>query len=409
MSLETEHLRKVFEGIYFNLWHADKPSYQEELSRQISQLIRLVPALPDKLTFVRMLYRTISEHWDTIDGYRIEKFLMLVGFIHAEVIHVIIGAAHALEVIEKFMKVIFDEILTAKSIPLGIAMHLADVHLREMHRCFQEFDAFKLKQPEIEAMIQPFLECLRNTENRQLFNRIHDKVFLELIKSNGPDATEDAELHFACFDIVPFAETTLFKAASAKDTRELNRDTLYKLYEKAAGQEEVIPEGTPYAQKMTALRNEYAVKTKHARKLLQWKKLKTEQKKKKSLLQFFQKQLNQQIADQTATQHVSQPDMPEPQPEETKVPVVSAQEVPVAPAPVQEEKVIEINQTKKKSKRKREKKAKAKFDKKSDNKRVSFGLDQNKVKEFHKAARLNTTNRMVSCERKPTTKGIIKR
>lgn len=276
LNLEPEYLRKVFEGIYFCLWHADKPSYQEELSRQISQLLRLVPALPDKLTFVRILYRTLSEHWDTIDGYRIEKFLMLVGFIHAEVIHVIIGAAHALEVIEKFMKIIFDELLTGKSVPLGIAMHLADVHLREVHRCFVEFDAFKLKQPEIEAMIQPFLECLRKTENRQLFNRIHEKVFLQLIESNGPDSNEDSELNFACFDIVPFAENTLYKAASAADTRELNRDTLYKLYEKASGTEEQIPEGIPYAEKMQALRAQYAVKTKHARKMLQWKKLKTE-------------------------------------------------------------------------------------------------------------------------------------
>ncbi len=71
-----------------------------------------------------------------------------------------------------------------------------------------------------------------------------------------------------------------------------------------------------------------------------------------------------------------------------------------------------LQKAKQRKEKKREKKAKAKFEKKrevSPSKKVSFGLEQNKVKEFYLHGKLNTTKQLVSKDRKPTSPSIIKR
>lgn len=233
--------------------------------------MRLAPTLGDKLKFTRYLNQTLAEHWDTIDGYRIEKYLMLVRCIHQEIFHVITNSDHTLEIIEKFMNVVAEEILTGNNIPVGMALQLADIHLEEMYRCFKEFDAFKLKQPEIEAMLEPFLECMKFTTNPQIFNRIKTKIFDRMIEHNlKEDPHTEQDYHFACFDIVPYAEEHLYKAASDQATREINRPQLYKLYEKAAGIEQEKEPEQSYADRINEIRRRLAPKTKHSRKVLQW-------------------------------------------------------------------------------------------------------------------------------------------
>lgn len=63
---------------------------------------------------------------------------------------------------------------------------MCDIHIEEMHRCFIEYDSFKLKQAEIEAMLECFLESLWTSANPQLIKRIKSAVFDKLIEHNGP-------------------------------------------------------------------------------------------------------------------------------------------------------------------------------------------------------------------------------
>jgi hypothetical protein len=93
---------------------------------------------------------------------------MLIRLIYNEILHVVIQSAHALDIIENFMEIIDKEILNIDG-AMGIPLQIADIHLEEMHKCFIEYDSFKIKQPEIEAMLEPFLICLQTTTNPQIF------------------------------------------------------------------------------------------------------------------------------------------------------------------------------------------------------------------------------------------------
>jgi hypothetical protein len=90
---------------------------------------------------------------------------MLVRHLYKEVLHVVLVSHHALQVIKEFMEVVQKEILSTTDYALGIALQVCDIQVEEMHRCFIEYDSFKLKQDEIEAMLDCFLDTLRMTNN----------------------------------------------------------------------------------------------------------------------------------------------------------------------------------------------------------------------------------------------------
>lgn len=58
-------------------------------------------------------------------------------------------------------------------------------------------------------------------------------MYHRLIIDNGVLIVEDDEkkgYYFEKFDIIPYSET-IFKTASSQETRELNRDMLYDIYD----------------------------------------------------------------------------------------------------------------------------------------------------------------------------------
>ena len=97
-------------------------------------------------------------------------------------------------------------------------------------------------------------------------------MFNRLIIDNGVLIVEDDEkkgYYFEKFDIIPYSEV-IFKTASSPDTREMNRDILYDIYERASGRYQKEEEVIPYAQKFSP-----KPKTKRAKRIQQWKKVKT--------------------------------------------------------------------------------------------------------------------------------------
>ena len=83
----------IWEGLFFLFWHADKMVYQRDTAIRVSNLMKLIPDTEDaneikggsrlefpqkkKQWFESMLY-IFNKHWERVDNFRIDKFLMLV-------------------------------------------------------------------------------------------------------------------------------------------------------------------------------------------------------------------------------------------------------------------------------------------------------------------------------------------
>eukprot|EP01028_Stygiella_incarcerata_P007693 TRINITY_DN3211_c0_g1_i1.p1 TRINITY_DN3211_c0_g1~~TRINITY_DN3211_c0_g1_i1.p1 ORF type:complete len:454 (-),score=159.93 TRINITY_DN3211_c0_g1_i1:110-1471(-) len=68
---------KLWRGLYFGFWNADKLDRQITLAQDIARRIQSLPK--DKaLVFLRAFWETMREFWTKIDHFRISKFMMLV-------------------------------------------------------------------------------------------------------------------------------------------------------------------------------------------------------------------------------------------------------------------------------------------------------------------------------------------
>ncbi|KAK8131510.1 nucleolar protein-Nop52 [Apiospora sp. TS-2023a] len=71
-----EHL-KLWKGLFYALWMADRPIPQQNLCAELSSLLGI---LPDDavVPFLRAFWETLSREWTSIDVLRMEKFMLLV-------------------------------------------------------------------------------------------------------------------------------------------------------------------------------------------------------------------------------------------------------------------------------------------------------------------------------------------
>lgn len=71
-----EH-RKLWKGLFYALWMADRPIPQQNLCAELSSLLGI---LPDDavVPFLRAFWETLSREWTSIDVLRMEKFMLLV-------------------------------------------------------------------------------------------------------------------------------------------------------------------------------------------------------------------------------------------------------------------------------------------------------------------------------------------
>mmetsp|Transcript_29886 Transcript_29886/g.29052 ORF Transcript_29886/g.29052 Transcript_29886/m.29052 type:complete len:115 (+) Transcript_29886:92-436(+) len=101
---EEKDLKMIWEGIFFMFWHSDKLSYQKETANKIvrifSDLKQRGPTYQKKW-FQAFIY-IFNIHWDKVDNYRIDKYLMLLRFAFNAVIKFLKESGYSSENLEWF-------------------------------------------------------------------------------------------------------------------------------------------------------------------------------------------------------------------------------------------------------------------------------------------------------------------
>ena len=70
-------LLKLWKGLFFCMWHSDRPIPQQKLAVSLSSLVSLLPQLLF-IPFLRAFWITIAREWTVIDALRMNKFMFLV-------------------------------------------------------------------------------------------------------------------------------------------------------------------------------------------------------------------------------------------------------------------------------------------------------------------------------------------
>jgi hypothetical protein len=69
---------KLCLGLYYCMWHSDKPLVQHECALKLARLLEAPPTPLLKDLFLRSFLRTLAAHWGKVDQWRVDKYMALV-------------------------------------------------------------------------------------------------------------------------------------------------------------------------------------------------------------------------------------------------------------------------------------------------------------------------------------------
>lgn len=233
--------KKIWKGLFYCVWHADKHEVQAQLIDKLASLIRTLDLALARHYFQVFLLTMVRE-WSGIDHLRLDKFyLMLSRFLH-HVFLLLDDHGWGSELTKGFMADLRDgTLLTQDKYPAkSVNLHFVDVYLNELA------DFLPLGIETFGLLFEPLYSVLAKSPDKLLVSRVRHNVFDCLLESGkklikrrqeqrqGHDVVVDGDdkvEKFGSIAVTMGIANGLFELATADSTLQANRKVIYALYE----------------------------------------------------------------------------------------------------------------------------------------------------------------------------------
>ncbi|QCD80301.1 ribosomal RNA processing protein 1 homolog isoform X1 [Vigna unguiculata] len=178
--LSNDDAKKLWKGLFYCMWHSDKPLVQADLVDRLSSLL-LSLHLPLSVQYFSIFLLTMRREWSGIDALRLDKFYLLIRRFVSKFFSLLKTNSWDLQLVESLMGVFDEGTLSAqenKAHGNGVNYHIATVFLEEL-RPF-----LPLKQQVLEVLLKPFISALGRVHDKVLVGKIRSGVF-DLLLKNG--------------------------------------------------------------------------------------------------------------------------------------------------------------------------------------------------------------------------------
>ncbi|XP_008277655.1 ribosomal RNA processing protein 1 homolog B [Stegastes partitus] len=182
-----DELLKLWKGLFYCLWMQDKPLLQEELSKQISNLIHSFGDTDKQLLYLESFLLTFKREWTGIDRLRMDKFFQLVRFVFRQTFEALKRKNWESSAVSKFLDMLTAQLLQSSSeAPCGLQLHILDLYMTEL----ATVGSAELTADQNLTFIEPFCKTAAKTKNQTLFSAICRSIFSTII-DQAPFAIED--------------------------------------------------------------------------------------------------------------------------------------------------------------------------------------------------------------------------
>ncbi|CAI7777753.1 unnamed protein product [Closterium sp. NIES-53] len=201
-EIAEEDLLKIWKGLFYCMWHSDKPPVQANLAERMSGiLISLDPDLA--LLFLRTFWKTMRREWGGIDYHRLDKFYMLVRLVMRNILEFLEKREWEEEVVSDLAACVMQQGLLAedKYRAIGLELHILDI----FNELFKKSGGVDVKV--VKAVLQfskPVVGVIQTKEDGRLHKRALSSVFSGLAeylrneaKANSSNASYVAALQEA--------------------------------------------------------------------------------------------------------------------------------------------------------------------------------------------------------------------
>lgn len=144
------------------MWMSDKPRNQQQLARDLADLVHVLATRENFLTFVDGFWQTMSREWSSIDALRMDKFLYLVRCYVQEGFQYVRRAGWNEDLVEKYMGVLEATPFELRSvrIPNGLRYHVVDLYVDELDKADEDSSA------PLERLIAPMRKMAKESPNK---------------------------------------------------------------------------------------------------------------------------------------------------------------------------------------------------------------------------------------------------
>ncbi|KAG9119151.1 hypothetical protein FRC07_005983 [Ceratobasidium sp. 392] len=263
-SISATDRAKLWKGF----WMSDKPVVQQDLSKELANLILVIPSLEPAIGFIKGFWEATVREWPGIDRYRINKYYMLIRRFVNATFRLLLkhnwdsqACADVNETLKgKGGPLCPDD----NTVPASLSYHLADIYLEELNKVLDTTD----HQPSIPliTLIDPFINLAARTLNKVTYERMQTALITPLLDALGaritvsqaaeepsssrkrkrgtweaysylidsvsapPSRSKGEEKEFGAREVAKAILKAIFEAAGREETTDTNRRKMYALW-----------------------------------------------------------------------------------------------------------------------------------------------------------------------------------
>ncbi|KAI8113586.1 hypothetical protein M9435_003584 [Picochlorum sp. BPE23] len=213
---------RLWKALYYCFWHSDLVSVQTALADRLSGLVCTLSPTVAFMYFSAFVV-TMKREWPGIDQHRMDKYMMLVRKFYAASLELFDQSHWNVDLIRSYSTVWKDTVVLlpyANDLGVGLAYHVCSVVVSELEKMVEA--GARPSHDALRAVLDPFIEGLRASENKVLLKKIYSDVFAEIAQR----VESNAEPFGSMCDVQSLAQE-LFSLGSHKKTKSKNREYLY--------------------------------------------------------------------------------------------------------------------------------------------------------------------------------------
>ncbi|KAI3687809.1 hypothetical protein L1987_81512 [Smallanthus sonchifolius] len=235
LEISDDEMKKLWKGLFYCIWHADKALVQSNLIDRLSSML-LTLDVPLSLHYLSVFFTTLRREWSGIDVLRLDKFYLLIRRFVNSSFQLLKKNSWDLELCSRVMTIYEEKSLLAsdkKFLGNGVNYHIVSVFLDEI----KSYLPVNLETYEI--LFKPLFTVMRLCQDKVLVAKIKSNVFETLLcmgksllgrKKDGEDDLDDTEVvNLGTIALKMGFAAKFYELGSASDCFQGNRKVLFGL------------------------------------------------------------------------------------------------------------------------------------------------------------------------------------
>ncbi|KAI3522822.1 hypothetical protein L1887_00873 [Cichorium endivia] len=234
LEISDDEMKKLWKGLFYCIWHADKAPVQSNLIDKLSSML-LTLDVPLSLHYLSAFLTTLRREWSGIDVLRLDKFYLLIRRFVNSSFQFLKKHSWDLELTRRVMTIYQEKSLLAnekKFLGNGVNYHIVSVFLDEI----KPYLPLTIETHEI--LFKPLFNVMINSQDKVLLGKIRNNVFEPLLcngkslllqKKNHQTDIDSEVLNLGTIALKMGFAAKFYELGSSSDCFQGNRKVLFGL------------------------------------------------------------------------------------------------------------------------------------------------------------------------------------